>query len=179
MTPQDRSLKHHDIYRKRIGWKCFSELRQEGSVRGESTICVDPVFMAAVEVIWQSNRWWWLHFLFESSCDPPSMHVYIVVSTSSICAVGKVLYLVQEFCLLYPSGRRICISQPTDLDIITSEREIASVEQLAVFAICCTSAHFIEVCGPELQSIPLQAANVFIYLSICASFRVFKPNFFL
>lgn len=53
---------------------------------------------------------------------------------------AKVLYLVQESFLFRPF--RICISQPTDLDIITSEREITPAEQLALHAICCTSAPF-------------------------------------
>lgn len=95
---------------------------------------------AAALVIWQSH-WWECDF---TSCasDPPIVHVQTVVGTSSTCAVGKVLYLVQEFFPLPPSGRRICISQPTDLDIITSEREITLGEQLAPLAICCTSARF-------------------------------------
>lgn len=110
--------------------------------------------------------------VWELLCPPspstsPSMHVWIVVSTSSTCAVGKVLYLVQEFFLLHPSGRRICISQPTDLDIITSEREITLVEQLALLAICRTSAHFMAVCGPEIQSTPLPSpGSKFVYVSI-------------
>lgn len=79
----------------------------------------------------------------------------LVVSTSSTCALDKVLYFVQELFLLCPSGRLICISQPTDLDITTSEREITLVEQLAPLAICSTSARFMAVCGPEFESVPL------------------------
>lgn len=88
---------------------------------------------------------------------------------------AKVLYLVQESFLFRPV--RICISQPTDLDIITSEREITPAEQLALLAICCTSAHFKAVCGPEIQSIlsSLQAMDWLVYLSI----RVFKFYIFL
>lgn len=80
---------------------------------------------------------------------------------------GQSLYLVQEFFLLHPSGRQICISRPTDLDIITSEREITLVEQLALLAICCTSAHFMAVCGPEIQSVPLLSpGSELVYLSV-------------
>lgn len=86
--------------------------------------------------------------------------------------MGKVLYLVQEFFLLHPSGRWICISQPTDLDIITSEREITLVEQLALLAICCTSAHFMAVglwARDSVHSSPLSRQKT--YLSIHPSSR--------
>lgn len=73
-----------------------------------------------------------------------------------------------KFCiLLHPSGRRICISQPADLDIITSERVITLVEQLALLAICCTSAHFMAVCGSETRSVPLPSpSSRRVYVSI-------------
>lgn len=86
------------------------------------------------------------------------------------------LYQFQEFFLSRPSGRRICISRPTDLDIITSEREITLVEQLALRAICCTSAPFMAVCGPETRSAlrSLQAADLFRsgYLNLISLQRV-------
>lgn len=122
----------------------------------------------AVMLIWQSHQWDDdFTSCLRASVDPPSSHVWIVVSTFSTCAVGKVLYLVQEFFLLHPSGRRICISQPTDLDIITSEREITLAEQLALLAICCTSARLMAVCGPEIQSIPVHSpGSKLVYPSI-------------
>lgn len=89
---------------------------------------------------------------------------------------GNFLYQFQEFFLSRPSGRRICISRPTDLDIITSEREITLVEQLALRAICCTSAPFMAVCGPETRSAlrSLQAADLFRsgYLNLISLQRV-------
>lgn len=65
------------------------------------------------------------------SVHPPRVH------RAKFCITSK------NSLLLHHSGRRIYISQPTDLDIITSEREITLVEQLALPAICCTSACFI------------------------------------
>lgn len=94
--------------------------------------------------------------------DPPITRVQTVAGASSACTVGKLLYHVQEFFPSRPLGRWICISQPTDLDIITSEREITLVEQLALHTICCTSARFMAVCGPEARSVfSLQAAGLF------------------
>lgn len=40
------------------------------------------------------------------------------------------------------------------------------VEQLALLAICFTSAHFMAVCGPEIESIPLPSpCSKFVCLS--------------
>lgn len=113
---------------------------------------------------------WWLHFLFQSVSDPPSDRV--VFGPSSKCAVGKVFVSYPRI-LPFTSEKWICISQTTDLDIITSEREITSVEQLAI---CCTSARFMAVCGPEIQSIPSplsrQRTCLFILLCVFQDFLI-------
>lgn len=142
-----------------------------------------PALSAAVAGIWQSH---WRDddfiFLFESSRSPTSMDVWIAKSVHPPRVQwAKFCILSKNFCLLRPSGRRICISQPTDLDIITSEREITLVEQLSPLAICCTSAHFMGVCGPEIQSIsPLsrQQTCLSIHPLVCLSGYLNLMSFF-
>lgn len=162
MTPQDRSLKHHDIYRKtkknmkkdeNVFFKV--ETREGGASWDESPRCrvSSSGGGCCPGDLTVSPVGWWLFATHQAyTCET-------LFGTISTCAAGKVLYPVQEFFLLHPSGRRICISQPTDLDIITSEREITLVEQLAPLAICCTSARFMAVCGPEIQSVPLSPSS--------------------
>lgn len=173
MTPQDRSLKHHDIYRKRVRtWRKVKNVKVE--IGGECLGWVYTLYVSRGSCrghLTVSPVGWWLHFLFESVRDPPSIQV--AFGPSSTCAVGKVFVSCPRI-LPFTSETWICISQPTDLDIITSEREITLVEQLALLAICCTSARFMAVCGPEIQSIPPPSpGSKLVYSSFCVSFRIF------
>lgn len=92
-------------------WKCLSELRHGaggwGGLGWVSGFQLLSGPAATAEVVWQFPPvGQWLHFLFASFRDPPSVRVRIVFSTSCTRAAGKVLYLVQEFCLLHPSAGR-------------------------------------------------------------------------
>lgn len=77
-----------------------------------------------------------------------SLPVSFWVYWSFKCALGKLLYFVQESFLWHHSWRALCISQPTDLDIIKSEREITAGSNCNLLHICL----FMTVCGPQSQT---------------------------
>lgn len=77
-----------------------------------------------------------------------SLPVFFWVYWFFKCAQGKLLYFVQEYFLSHHSWRALCISQPTDLDIITSEREITAGSNCNLLHICL----FMTVCGPQSQT---------------------------
>lgn len=82
-----------------------------------------------------------------------SLPVSFWVYWSFKCALGKLLYFVQESFLWHHSWRALCISQPTDLDIITSEREITAGSNCNLLHIC----FFRTVCGRRARPASTQA----------------------
>ncbi len=162
MTPQDRSLKHHDIYRKRIRtWrkmKMFFRVETGGERLGRR---MSFLLSSVGFQLWVAQRLpsWWFDSL--SGWMMTSLPVWELLWPTEHARANCCQYILhmcsgQSFVscpriLPFTSFRETdFISQPTDLDIITSEREITLVEQLALLAICCTSAHFMAVCGPEI-----------------------------
>ena len=111
-----------------------------------------------------------------ASEDPPITRVQNVVGTSSTCAVGK-LFVWGPRILPFTSFREVDLDFPAHWPEYYYQWKGNNIGWTAGSGtICCTSAPFMVVCGPETRPAPrsLQAAELFRsgYLNLISLQRV-------